>query len=140
MRVEIKTGLPQKNFRDHITLWLINALGLLLVSRMVKGIDFVASGWGELAAVLAASAALGLVNVALKPTLVLLTLPINILSLGLFTIVINALLLHVVAWLIPAFQIFNFSSALLGALLLSLISLFLQAIIFMGGFRVRIGK
>ncbi|MES2201379.1 MAG: phage holin family protein [candidate division FCPU426 bacterium] len=141
MRIEIDgSKRPASKLSALISHWLINSLGLLLVSRSIKGIEFQGSGFEEAASVFAAAAVLGLINVALKPFLVLLTLPINILSLGLFTLVINAGCLGIVTLVIDGFKIDSFWSALLGALMLSLISMLLNAVVIAGGFKVRIKK
>ncbi len=64
---------------------------------------------------------LGLVNITIKPVLLILTLPINILSLGLFTFVINAFMLEIVSLLVKGFDISGFGTAFLGALIISLV-------------------
>src|SRR5216684_350981 len=87
MQIEIRSGARSKRISELVTHWLINSLGLLLVSRSIKGIELQGTGSQEAATVFAAAAVLGFINVALKPFLVVLTLPINILSLGLFTLV-----------------------------------------------------
>jgi len=69
---------------------------------------------------------LGVLNTFLKPFLVLITLPVNIFTLGLFTFVINALIVMLAAWIVPGFIVANFWWALLFALILSLVSGFLQ--------------
>jgi len=69
---------------------------------------------------------LALVNTWLRPLVVLLTLPINVLTLGLFTLVINALMLELVSWIIPAFHIDSFWTAVGAALVISLISFLLN--------------
>ncbi len=130
----------QMSLTELVTHWLINSLGLLLVSKSIKGIEFHGNGWEEAATIFAAAALLGLVNVLLKPMLLLLTLPINLLSLGLFTLVINAGCLGLVAWLVEGFEVSGFWAALLGAFLLSLISVLLTAVMLVGGFRVKIQK
>jgi putative membrane protein len=69
-----------------------------------------------------------------------LTLPINVLSLGLFTLVINAGCLGLVGYVVPGFEVSGFWAAVLGALMLSLISMFLNAVILIGGFKVKIQR
>jgi putative membrane protein len=76
---------------------------------------------GFLAGLLAA-AVLGVLNVLLRPVLILLTLPINILTLGLFTFLINAFLLKMTSGVIPGFDVTGFWSAVLGALVISLVN------------------
>jgi putative membrane protein len=96
---------------------LISAAGLWIASVLVPGMDI--SGMGTL---LAAAFLLGLVNALVRPVLVFLTLPLTILTLGLFLLVINAAMLGVVAWLLPGFVLGGFFPALFGALIVSLIS------------------
>ena len=98
-----------------LTKWLLNALVLLGISYIIPG--FIVTSFPR--AVLVALV-LGLINQTLKPLLIILTLPINILSLGLFTFVINALLLMLVSWLLDGFAVSGFGTALIGALLISL--------------------
>ncbi len=104
--------------------WFLNGLGLYIVSRIVPGIvlsDFVSA--------LVAVVIIGLVNALVKPILVLLTLPITILSLGLFTFILNALLLMLASSLTPGFHIDGFGTALIGSVLLSVINLLLHALV-----------
>ncbi|MBS0387446.1 MAG: phage holin family protein [Proteobacteria bacterium] len=94
----------------------VAALGLWLASRWVDGIHFADQGTLVIAALL-----LGLVNALLRPLIVLLTLPLTVLSLGLFMFVINALMLELVAALLePRFSLSGFRAALLGAIVVGL--------------------
>jgi putative membrane protein len=70
-----------------------------------------------------AALVLGLLNAIVRPILFLLTLPLTIVTLGLFLIVLNAMMLELVAWLVPGFRIDSFAWACVGALVLGLISL-----------------
>lgn len=90
--------------------WVVGALGLWLASRLLRGIWFDGTGPLLLAALL-----LGFVNAVVRPVLVFLTLPITILTLGLFLLVVNAATFGLVAWLVPGFHVAGFGSALLGA-------------------------
>ncbi len=103
--------------RSILLKWLINALALYVTTYLVKGIQVS----GALALLLAA-ALLGILNAVIRPILIILTLPINILTLGLFTLVINGLMLWIVSFLIKGFVIQGFWPALLGALMISIIS------------------
>jgi putative membrane protein len=76
---------------------LISAVGLALVARWVDGVGFSATGWEAVLTVLSASAVLGLLNLLLKPILLIVTLPVNIMTLGLFTLVVNGLVLWAAA-------------------------------------------
>lgn len=97
--------------------WLILTVAIVVCAYLIEGI-YVS---GFLSAILAA-AFLGILNALLRPLLLLITLPINILTLGLFTFVINAVLLLMVSGVITGLEIRSFWSALGGALIISLIS------------------
>jgi putative membrane protein len=100
-----------------LLVWLINALSLLAVAYFLPSVS-VASFYIALITALV----LGLLNTLIRPVLVLITLPITILTLGLFTLVINALLFWFVASFVAGFQVAGFESAFWGALLYSVIS------------------
>jgi putative membrane protein len=95
----------------------LNALALLIVSTVIPGIEV----RGVLPA-LAAAFFLGLVNAVVRPIILILTLPLTIVTLGLFIPVINAFLLKLVSLMIQGFEVHGFWSAVFGALLLSLVS------------------
>ncbi|SFJ63532.1 phage holin family protein [Planctomicrobium piriforme] len=95
----------------------ITAALLMLVSNYVKGVSV--SGWGP---ALLGALVLGIVNALVRPVMVLLTLPITIITFGLFLLVINALMLWLVAALVPGIKIQKFGSAFLGALLLAVLN------------------
>lgn len=103
--------------------WLLTALALLIVAYVLPGIHV--SGLGV---ALIAALVMGLVNIGIRPVLLLLTLPINILTLGLFTFIINAAMFALVAWLVPGFEVSGFWSALLGSLLMTVITYFFGTI------------
>ena len=86
------------------------ALGLWLAAQLVPGISVHGAG-----TVLGAALLLGIVNAVIRPLLVFLTLPITVLTLGLFLLVINAAMLGLVAWMFDYFTIAGFGSAILGA-------------------------
>lgn len=90
---------------------------LYLVAKIVPGIEIDGCGYALLAGLI-----LGIINALVRPLLVLLTLPVTILTLGLFLFVINALMLKLAAALAPGFRVRGFGAALLGALLLSIFS------------------
>lgn len=98
--------------------WLALALAIMFVGWVVPGITV-----SSFATALVASIVIALVNVVIKPILVFLTLPINILTLGIFILVINALLFMFVAYLVPGVEVDGFWSAFLGALILSILSI-----------------
>ncbi len=103
--------------------WILNTLALLLVVNIVPGFHY--RDWISLAI---AAAVLGLLNAIVRPILWFITLPITILTLGLFLLVLNAIMLELTAWLVPGFAIEGFGWAIVGALVLSIISLFTDRI------------
>src|SRR5687767_5773635 len=105
--------------------WILNAAALLLVAYLYPGVTVT----GFFAAVVAALI-LGLVNALIRPILVLLTLPVTVLTLGLFLFVINALLFWLVAEIVQGFQVTGFVAALVGSVLYSLITLVTSWLLF----------
>ena len=103
---------------------LLNAVAVFLAAQLIPGIGV--SGPG---AALAAGLVLGLVNAVIRPLLILLTLPATLLTLGLFIFVINAACLGLAAWFVPGFTISGFWAALFGALVISVISWLLSALL-----------
>ncbi|MDY0013191.1 MAG: phage holin family protein [Rhodocyclaceae bacterium] len=97
--------------------WALNAVALMLLPEILSGLT-VDSYWAALASALL----LGLVNALIRPLLILVTLPITLLTLGLFTLVINGLLFWLVSSLVAGFQVADFTTAFLGALLYSLLT------------------
>ena len=102
-----------------LLIWLVNALSLLAVAYLLPSVSVASFYVAVITALL-----LAVVNTVIRPVLMLITLPINILTLGLFTLVINALLFWFVASFVEGFHVAGFWSALGGALLYSLISTF----------------
>ncbi len=100
--------------------WILVAAALALTTYLVPGVRV-----NSLAALLVAALVIGFLNMLLKPILVLLTLPITILTLGIFYFVLNAILFALAAWLVPGFSVAGFGSAFVGALVLGLTSWFL---------------
>ena len=104
--------------------WVLHGAALLLVAYFVPGIA-VASFYNALVF----AAVLGIINLILKPVLVLLTLPINLITLGLFTLVINGLLFWFAASIVKGFQVSGFVPAFLGALVFSLIAMLINHLV-----------
>ncbi|MFC1821358.1 phage holin family protein [Thermodesulfobacteriota bacterium] len=102
--------------------WLILTAAITLASFLMPGIRV--SGFFS---AFFAAAILGILNAFFRPILLLLTLPINILSLGLFTFVINAMLLKMASSVISGFEVYGFWSAVFGSLIISLVSWFLSS-------------
>lgn len=104
--------------------WLLNALALLAVAYFVPGIHVANFMTAMIAAVV-----IGLVNMLIKPILVILTLPITILTLGLFILVINGALFYFVGNWLQGFHVSTFVAGCIGALAYSVISYLLTAIV-----------
>lgn len=98
--------------------WLLNTLALVIVVNVVPGFS-VSSVWS----LVGASAVLGLLNAVVRPILFWLTLPLTIVTLGLFLIALNAMMLELTDWIVGGFEIASFGWALVGAVVLSLITL-----------------
>jgi putative membrane protein len=108
--------------------WLINAVAFLIVAHFVPG--FVVRGFvAALIAALIAALVFGLVNSTLGLILKILTFPLTILSFGLFLIVINAIMLRFAAGFTPGFAVLNWTAAIIGAFLLTVITTFLHWLI-----------
>lgn len=107
-----------------LLVWILNAVALLAVAYLYPGVQV--QDW-KAAAI--AGLVLGLVNTLVKPVLVILTLPVTIITLGLFLIVLNALLFWAVASLVPGFHVSGFWAAVLGAILYSVIGWLLSMLI-----------
>jgi len=97
----------------------LSTAAVMVMTQLVPGVSV--DGWTT---ALIVAIVLGVVNVTIKPVLLLLTLPINILTLGLFTLLLNALLLLLVDQLIAGFTISNFGGAILATIVLSVITWF----------------
>src|SRR5574341_1119233 len=110
--------------RGFFTRLLITALGLFAASKLVPGIVF--DGWGSL---LVAALLLGIVNAVVRPVLFILTLPITLLTLGLFILVINGISLALVAWFLPGFAVSGLWAATLGALVVGVTSWFASSFV-----------
>lgn len=98
--------------------WLVYAVLIVFVAWLVPGIEV-----ANFVSALFVCIILALVNTFIKPLIQIITLPVNILTLGLFSLVINALMLMLAGWIAPGFEVEGFLSALIGSLLLSLFSL-----------------
>ena len=103
--------------RAFLIKWFVTVVSIFIVANLF-GLIHVES----LPVLVLAALVLGILNAFVRPMLLLLTLPINILSLGFFTLVINAFLLYAVAGLVPGFEITGFLRAFLAALLVSLMN------------------
>lgn len=100
-----------------LLIWVLSAAGIFLTSKVVKG--FAVSSFGT---AMLASLVVGFLNIFLRPLLIFLTLPVNILTLGLFTFVVNAVVLRLAAGMLKNFNIKGWGPAILGALVLAMIN------------------
>jgi putative membrane protein len=97
--------------------WLLNTLALFVVVELVPGFHY-----RTIVSLAIAALVLGLLNAVIRPILFVLTLPLTIITLGLFLIVLNAIMLELTSWLVPGFRIDNFVAAIIGAIVLGIIS------------------
>lgn len=100
--------------------WILGAFSLLLVAYMLPGITV--SGFGP---ALIAAAILGLLNAVVRPFLLILTLPVTLLTLGIFAFLVNATVFALAAFLVPGFTVTGFGAALLGATLVTILNMVL---------------
>ena len=109
--------------------WIINTIAIMIAIKYVPGIVYTGEWWG----VLVVGLIFGLINTFIRPFIKLFTLPLLILSLGLFTFIINAMMLSLTSWLSGKFQlgfhVEGFRAAFWGALLISLASVVLSCLI-----------
>jgi putative membrane protein len=119
---------PLKRFLQR---WLINTVAVLVAAQVIPGIEY-----DTLAALLVASLVLGILNALLRPLLLLLSLPLVLFTLGLFTLVINALLLMFVGQLVKSFHVADFWAAFWGGLIISVVSLVLNTLTGTGEHRI----
>jgi putative membrane protein len=126
-----------KRFLGFLQNWVINTLAVLVAVAILRG----HIRYGTPADLLVASLLLGILNAFARPILMLLALPLLIFTLGLFTLVINALLLYFVGVLMgPAFEVDSFGFAFLGAIIISVVSIALNIFTGAGNARIRIQR
>jgi putative membrane protein len=112
-----------KTMRSLMIHWAISAASLGIVAYLFPGIELRGLGPALIAPIV-----IGLVNATVGFILKIITFPISILSLGLFLLVINALMLQLAAFLVPGFYVAGFGSAFFGAIVLSIVSMILRAL------------
>jgi putative membrane protein len=124
-------------FKRFLQRWAISTVAVLVATLLLPGIDY-----GSSVDLLIATLVLGILNSFVRPVLMLLSLPLLILTLGLFSIVINALLLLLVsAMLGPThFRVDGFLTALFGAVIISIVSLLLNSLTGSGGSRITVRR
>ena len=110
-----------------LLVWFINTLALIAVAYLVPSISV-----SSFTTALVAALVLGLINAVIRPVLILLTLPATILTLGLFILVINALLFWFVGSFIEGFEVRGFWAGFIGSILFSLVSWLLSALVLKG--------
>jgi putative membrane protein len=108
-----------------IVTWFLNALSLMIVAHVVSG--FHVNSFGS---ALVASLVIGLINSTLGLLLKILTLPLTIITFGLFIFVINALILRMVSGVVSGFYVDGFGAALIGAIILAVVSTVLRHLVF----------
>ncbi len=101
--------------------WVVSALVIIAAAYLLPGVQI-----ADFTTALVAAVVLGIINAVLKPILVFLTLPINILTLGLFTLVINAALIMLATYVVPGFVVDGFGWAILLSIVMSVINTFLH--------------
>ena len=122
--------------KRFIQSWFINTLAVLVAVYLVKGIRY-----DKPLDLLVASLLLGILNAVLRPILMFLALPLLIVTLGFFTLVINALLLYFVGYVLrPHFYVDDFWSAFWGALIISIVGIILNSLTGTGSSRVKIER
>ncbi len=110
--------------RGILIRWLVLTAAIVFASYVIEGIQV-----KSFFSALFAAAVLGILNAFFRPILIVLTLPVNILSLGLFTFIINAMLLKIASGVISGFEVYGFWSAVFGSLLISVVSWILSSFI-----------
>src|SRR5512143_2197674 len=104
--------------------WLLSTASLLIVAKLIPGIEIHGLGTALIAPIV-----IGLVNATIGFILKILTIPLTVLTLGLFWLVINALMLQLAAALVPGFYVSGFWSAFFGAIILSVVSMALRSLV-----------
>lgn len=103
--------------------WALNSAALFMVMKLIPGVQI-----DRFQDLLLAALVIGLLNAFLRPVIILLTLPVTMLTLGLFTLVINGLMFYLASHLVSGFQVAGFGAAFVAALLFSLFSFILNMI------------
>ena len=125
--------MPER-LKEFLQRWIISTVAALIASSLVSGITY--QTWVDL---FVATFILGLLNTFVRPILMLFSLPLLIFTLGLFTLIINALLLYFVGFLLaPKFNVTSFGAAFWGALVITIVSLVLNTLTGTGGARFKV--
>ena len=115
-----------------IVFWGVNTLSLWVADDLFEGLSFASAR-----ALFIAGLMLGIVNAVVKPLLIILTLPLSVVTLGFFVLVINALMLLLVAWLVPGLTVTGFWDGFFAALFVSLFSLVVNALLGLSKVRIQ---
>ena len=107
--------------------WVLSALALVLTTRIVPGIEV-----RDFTTLFIAALVLGLVNAIVRPILIFFTLPLTIVTLGLFLLVVNAMTFGLAASFVPGFSVHGFGSALFGSIVMSILSSVFSMFVTMG--------
>jgi putative membrane protein len=110
--------------KEMLIKWIVNSTALLIVAHIVSGV--IIDDW---VTVFIAALVLGLLNAFLRPILIFLTLPVTVLSLGLFTLFINAFLFYLAAHLVRGFHVTGYWQAFVAALVFSVVSFLLNVVL-----------
>jgi putative membrane protein len=125
--------MPER-LKEFLQRWAISTVAALIATYLVSGITY--QTWVDL---FVATFILGLLNTFVRPILMLFSLPLLIFTLGLFTLIINALLLYFVGFLLaPKFDVISFGAAFWGALVITIVSLVLNTVTGTGGARFKV--
>jgi len=135
VNVEWQRGPQGSPWVRFLKRWMVTTVAVMVAANVVRGIDY--SSWSSL---LVASLLLGALNAMIRPLLLILSLPLVVLTLGLFALIINALLLYFVGALVKGFSVEGFWAAFLGGLLISLTTLVLNTVTGSGQSRIDLGR
>lgn len=116
--------MTQNPFLGFLTRWFVTAVAVLVASKLVNGIVYVDYGSLAVAALL-----LGVINALVRPVLLFVTLPVNVLTLGLFTLVINGALFLMVGRVVRGFYVADFWAGFWGAIVVSVVSFLVGGVI-----------
>ena len=116
-------------FRDILIKWIINTVALFVVVKVIKGINLNATGLDAIVILAVTVAIIGIINAFIRPIILFLTLPLNILTFGLLTFLINGILFGLAGLLVKGFEITSLWSAVIGYIFFSIVSFLLTIII-----------
>ena len=124
--------MPER-LKEFLQRWVISSVAAALAAHIVDGIEY-----KTFVDLVLATLLLGILNVFVRPILMLFSLPLLIVTLGLFTFVINALLLYLVGYLLAGFEVRSFAAAFWGGLVITIVSLILNSLTGTGGARFKV--